>query len=128
MLVEKFQKAFRDAAFANRANINLRSSAYYMIQRYLSLCLPPTIEAQIAGQINATTVSWAPAGGGSLVSVVPGSSLPTRPAPPQATRQAGSGVRAQASHRPQPQETVVKPNHRTESVSAPRDVGVLSGL
>ena len=108
MMVEKFQKAFRDAAFANRAGINSRSSTYYMVQRYLSLCLPPTIEAEIARQIGATTVAWGPAGGGALVSVVAGSSLPARPALPQTGRQAGRGATAQAGHTLQPQETIPK--------------------
>jgi hypothetical protein len=122
VLVHRLQTAFRNGAATNRAFINSRTSAYYAIQRYLSLCLPPTIEGVIANQISATTAVSVPTGEGSLVSVQTGTSLPTRPAPPHANRQAGSGVTAQASHRPQPQETVVKPNRGTESVPVPPEM------
>jgi hypothetical protein len=81
VLVNKFQTAFRDGAAANPTLINSRTSAYYAIQRYLSLCLPPTIEAEIAKQIDATIAVGAPAGPGSLVSVRTGSSLTLQRAP-----------------------------------------------
>jgi len=53
--VEKFQLAYRDAAEKSRRSINSPTTAYYQIQRYLNLCLPPKIEAEIAKQIDATT-------------------------------------------------------------------------
>lgn len=78
--VNRLQTAMRDSAAANAANINSRPAAYFAIQRYLSLCLPPTIEAEITKQIAASTAVGLPAGRGSLVSVEVGSSLPVRPA------------------------------------------------
>jgi hypothetical protein len=78
--VNKLQTAFREGVAANPANINSPASAYYAIQRYLSLCLPPTIETEIANQINATTAVGVPTGPGSLVSLRTGSS----PTPPRA--------------------------------------------
>ena len=86
--VEKLQLAFRDGAAANRARINSPTTAYYVIQRYLSLCLPPTIEAEITRQISSTSAAPVPAGGGALFSIstvsVPGESavpvfLPPKP-------------------------------------------------
>jgi hypothetical protein len=73
--VNKLQAAFRDGAAANRANIDSTSAAYYAIQRYLSLCLPPTIEAEITKQVNSTVAVGVPVGKGSLVSVQTGSSV-----------------------------------------------------
>lgn len=67
--VEKLQLAFRDAAAANRARINTPTAAYYLIQRYLDLCLPPTIEAEITKHIGSASAISVPAGGGSLFSV-----------------------------------------------------------
>lgn len=84
VLVNRLQTAFRNGAAKNHAFINSRTSAYYAIQRYLSLCLPPTIEGVIANQISATTAVGVPAGEGSLVSVQTGSSL----APPGSSRPA----------------------------------------
>jgi hypothetical protein len=96
-LVNKLQTAFRDGLAANRANIDSRTSAYYAIQRYLSLCLPPTIEAEIAKQVNATVAIGVPTGSGSLVSVETGSSLSPRRAPivgpPPLTKQQVSAAR-----------------------------------
>ena len=75
ILVNQLQKAFRDGVAANHGAINSRTSAYYAIQRYLNLCLPPTIEAEVARQVAATVAVGMPAGPGSLVSVETGSSL-----------------------------------------------------
>jgi hypothetical protein len=79
-LVNTFQKAFRDGIAANSGAINTRTSAYYAVQRYLNLCLPPTIEAEIAKQVAATIAVPVPAGPGSLVSLQTGSSLPLQTA------------------------------------------------
>ncbi|MCI0735914.1 MAG: hypothetical protein L0Y50_06530, partial [Beijerinckiaceae bacterium] len=50
--VERRQFAFREGAAANRAGINTPTGAYFQIQRYLNICLPPTIEAEITRQIS----------------------------------------------------------------------------
>jgi hypothetical protein len=81
--VNRLQNAMRDSAAANAANINSRPAAYFAIQRYLSLCLPPTIEEEITRQIVSSTAVGVTAGRGSLVSVETGSSLPARPAIPR---------------------------------------------
>jgi hypothetical protein len=80
VLVNTFQKAFRDGIALNSGAINSRTSAYYAVQRYLNLCLPPTIEAQIARQVAATVAVPVAAGPGSLVSLQSGSSLPQQQA------------------------------------------------
>jgi hypothetical protein len=74
-LVVKTQTAFREAAAVNRAKIDSPSAAYYMVQRYLSLCLPPTIEAEVTKQVDAAIAIGLPANRGSLVTVKTGSSL-----------------------------------------------------
>ena len=79
--VNKLQTAFREGVAANPASINSPASAYYAVQRYLSLCLPPTIESEIANQISATTAVGVPTGPGSLVSVQTGSSPTPHRAP-----------------------------------------------
>ncbi len=67
--VTRQQKAFRDGVFANRDRVNSRSTAYYVIQRYLMLCLPPTIEGEIAKQIASTQTFPVREGGGALFSL-----------------------------------------------------------
>ena len=95
--VQKLQSAFRDGAAANRANIDSPASAYYLVQRYLNLCLPPTIEAEITQQISATSAFGVSTGGGSLFSVETVSNPPPRRppliGPPPLTRQEVSAVR-----------------------------------
>lgn len=78
--VQKLQLAFRDAASAGRASINSPTSAYYMIQRYLNLCLPPTIEAEIAKQVVSTSAFSVGTSNGQFFSIE------TLSAPPAATR------------------------------------------
>ena len=114
VLVHRLQTAYRNGAATNRAFINSRTSAYYAIQRYLSLCLPPTIEGVIANQINATTAVSVSTGEGSLVSVQTGSSLrpleSSRPAQPKGSAtvstRAGPG-RASGSVAAGPNRSVV---------------------
>jgi hypothetical protein len=77
--VQKLQLAFRDAASASRASINSPTSAYYMIQRYLNLCLPPTIEAEIAKQVVSTSAFPVATSNGQFFSIE------TLSAPPTAT-------------------------------------------
>jgi hypothetical protein len=77
--VERRQAAFRDAAAQNRARINTPSSAYYFIQRYLNLCLPPSIEAEITKQISATTVVPVSTGGSGALFTLETISEPTMP-------------------------------------------------
>jgi hypothetical protein len=49
--VKEMQLAYRDGAATRRRLINTPSAAYRAIQDYLSLCLPPTIEAKIAEHV-----------------------------------------------------------------------------
>lgn len=63
--VSKLQLRFRQEAALARGAINSPTIAYYMIQRYLDLCLPPRIEAEINKQINATTAVGVPGGPGA---------------------------------------------------------------
>jgi hypothetical protein len=49
--VKEMQLAYRDGAASRRLLINTPSSAYHAIQDYLSLCLPPTIEAKISEHV-----------------------------------------------------------------------------
>jgi hypothetical protein len=67
--VAKLQLAYRDGAAANRALINSPTSAYYHIQRYLSLCLPPTIEAEVTKQISSAGAIAVPSGTGAFFDV-----------------------------------------------------------
>lgn len=67
--VEKLQLAFRDAAAAKSARINTPTAAYYYVQRYLNLCLPPTIEAEITRQISSATAFSVPSSGGASFSI-----------------------------------------------------------
>lgn len=45
--VSKIMSAFREGVALRNAEINSPTAAYHVIQDYLSLCLPPTIEAQL---------------------------------------------------------------------------------
>jgi hypothetical protein len=67
--VRKLQAAFRDGAAANRAAIDSAPEAYHMIQRYLDLCLPPRIEAEITKQISSAGTVGVQQGEGSLFSL-----------------------------------------------------------
>ena len=49
--VKELQLAYRDGAASRRNSIRTASAAYGMIQGYLALCLPPTIEAKIAEHV-----------------------------------------------------------------------------
>lgn len=67
--VEKQQLAFRDAAAASRSSIRSPTTAYYYIQHYLNLCLPPTIEAAITNQLTTAQAIAVSKGGGPLFSI-----------------------------------------------------------
>jgi hypothetical protein len=67
--VAKLQFAFRDEAAKKRAQINSPTTAYYLVQRYLNLCLPPTIEAEIIKQISTAGARAVPGNSGSLFTV-----------------------------------------------------------
>jgi hypothetical protein len=77
--VEKLQLAYRAEAAKNRVLINSPTSAYYQIQRYLDLCLPPTIEAEITKQISSTVAFGVPTGGGAFFSIDTMSPPPASP-------------------------------------------------
>ena len=49
--VKKLQGAYREAASAKRGQINSPATAYHIIQEYLSLCLPPVIEAKLVEHV-----------------------------------------------------------------------------
>jgi hypothetical protein len=53
-LVNRFQIKYRDAAAQTQATINTRAEAYYQIQNYLALCLPPRIEAEVVNAVNGS--------------------------------------------------------------------------
>jgi hypothetical protein len=65
--VRKMQGAYRDAAFANRGHINSRATAYHLIQDYLSLCLPPVIEAELVKHVADAAAT--PVRGGSAANI-----------------------------------------------------------
>ncbi|MCI0600870.1 MAG: hypothetical protein L0Y60_15375 [Beijerinckiaceae bacterium] len=51
--VNELQFALRQQAAAQRGLINSPTTSYHLIQEYLSLCLPPTIEAKIVEHLGA---------------------------------------------------------------------------
>jgi hypothetical protein len=85
--VERLQLAFRAQASGSSASVRSPAAAYYLIQRYLNLCLPPTIEAEITKQISNTNVVGQPVtnavgqpvGGGEFFSLATFSNAPPPP-------------------------------------------------
>jgi hypothetical protein len=85
--VERLQLAFRAQASSSSASVRSPAAAYYLIQRYLNLCLPPTIEAEITKQISNTSVVGQPVtnavgqpvGGGEFFSLATFSNVPPPP-------------------------------------------------
>lgn len=65
--VKKLQGAYRDAAFANRGQIQTQATAYHLIQDYLSLCLPPVIEAELVKHVADAAAT--PVRGGSAANI-----------------------------------------------------------
>ena len=65
--VRKLQGAYREAVFAKRGQIQTRATAYHIIQDYLSLCLPPVIEAELVKHVADAAAS--PARGGSVSNI-----------------------------------------------------------
>jgi len=51
-LVQEMQRAYRVGAAAQSSNVSTPTDAYSLIQGYLSLCLPTTIEARIISQVS----------------------------------------------------------------------------
>jgi hypothetical protein len=62
--VKELQIAYRNGIADRKAMINSPSAAYQAIQNYLSLCLPPTIEAKIGEHIAAARAVADPASSG----------------------------------------------------------------
>ena len=62
--VRELQLAYRNGIADRKAMINSPSAAYQAIQNYLSLCLPPTIEAKVAEHIAAARAVADPASSG----------------------------------------------------------------
>ncbi len=63
--VHQMQLAYRHGAAARYLLINSPTTAYHAIQDYLSLCLPPTIEAKIAAHVANAKVTPEPVTSGS---------------------------------------------------------------
>jgi hypothetical protein len=69
--VKQLQLAYREGAAARNSSIRTSSwAAYYTIQEYLSLCLPPTIEARIAEHVATARAVPDPTSGGIGITVV----------------------------------------------------------
>lgn len=77
--VERLQLAFRAQASRNSGFVRSPAAAYYLIQRYLNLCLPPTIEAEITKQISNTGVVGQPVGNGEFFTLTTFSTTPQSP-------------------------------------------------
>ncbi len=65
--VKKLQGAYRRAVALRAHEVNSPTAAYHLIQDYLSLCLPPVIEAKLVEHVADATA--APARGTSLADV-----------------------------------------------------------
>jgi hypothetical protein len=68
--VSKLQRAYRTGAAQNRGVIDTPTTAYHVIQDYLSLCLPPTIEARLIGHVADAKAVPDPTPGASIGVVV----------------------------------------------------------
>jgi hypothetical protein len=80
--VKEMQLAYREGAATRRALIVTPTAAYHAIQDYLSLCLPPTIEAKLNEHVATARAIPDPAtrGGGSAFGITTASPAPlTRP-------------------------------------------------
>jgi len=55
--VKELQLAYRNGLAQRKSMINSPSTSYHAIQDYLTLCLPPTIEAKIAEHVAAARVA-----------------------------------------------------------------------
>lgn len=71
--VRKLQGAYREGVAAKSVQIGTPSAAYHLIQDYLSLCLPPVIEAKLVGHIADAAVVPVSAGSVSNIEVEVGS-------------------------------------------------------
>ncbi len=108
-LVNKLQIAYRDAAARTRADITTPTAAYHQIQSYLALCLPPTIETEVANQVNAATAVGVSVAGGSIA-VRTGSSLPDRSTIPPSQAVFVAPVSSTHGHIvPLPKEVLINP-------------------
>jgi hypothetical protein len=76
--VTKLQTAFRTGAAdqAQRGFVRTRGDSYHLIQQYLALCLPPTIEAEIVKQVSGTQAEPDAKSPPGSVSVLTGSAPP----------------------------------------------------
>lgn len=124
--VERLQLAYREAAANNSAHIQSPASAYFHIQRYLNLCLPPAIEAEITKQISSAGAISIPSASGAFFDVqsvgAPVSTLPkvvVAPAPRAGPVSAPRGRFIGPS--PVPREDVrrTRIEHVTEPVQRP---------
>jgi hypothetical protein len=99
--VEKLQLAFREAASAAASRDPRRYTltyTYFLIQQYLNLCLPPTIEAEITKHINSASATFTPSDSGAFFTVqpvgAPPSAVPTVGPSPVSFSKTGPGSSA----------------------------------
>jgi hypothetical protein len=103
--VKKLQGAYREAAAARRGQINSPATAYHIIQDYLSLCLPPVIEAKLIEHVSDAAATPARSSSAANIDIDVGSAV--QPS-------AGSSATAPLSNAhdplPAPKKTVQDPN------------------
>lgn len=105
-LVNKLQIAYRDAAARAHADFTTPTAAYHQIQSYLALCLPPTIETEVANQVNAATAVGVAVAGGSIA-VRTGSTLPAESSIPLARAALVAPISSPQQRAPAPQKRKV---------------------
>ncbi|MEZ2329640.1 hypothetical protein AB6802_07945 [Mesorhizobium sp. RCC_202] len=92
--VRKLQGAYRDAVAAKASQIDTPTASYHLIQDYLSLCLPPVIEAKLVEHVADAAAT--PVKGGSIsnieIDVRTNSPLPRKPEIIQEVRQPAKPV------------------------------------
>ncbi len=80
--VKTMQAAFRAGASEQKSQINGPATAYHIIQSYLSLCLPPTIEARLISHIADASATPVANGSGAGISLLIGSRNQVAPSTP----------------------------------------------
>ncbi|MGX8008416.1 hypothetical protein ACVDG8_005050 [Mesorhizobium sp. ORM8.1] len=133
--VRKLQGAYRDAVAAKASQINTPTASYHLIQDYLSLCLPPVIEAKLVEHVADAAAT--PVKGGSIsnieIDVRTNSPLPRKPEIIQEVRQPAKPVTppvkvqpfAQGNYEPRLSRDRVARIQRTLCVA--RVDGIISG-
>jgi hypothetical protein len=91
VMVVKARRAYRVSAETAQANITSFSTAYEVLQGYIEICLPPSIEAQIVSAVASTDYFPADVGPPGVVPVPPGSHQSNLTLPPAKTLAAAVG-------------------------------------